>query len=168
MLKIKTFRKKITKSGQINIAETVVSATIILVLSVSVAQLGSKIALSQETNSIEKLKEKAKNALDLGLSLGYVRELAYSTNPDILLAKEQLNSLISENLPISAQYAVFQKTLNNQVDPYNNRILLGITPIPSGNFEIFTVSVMVSGYYDTTQVYTPTYIVTLIVALGEM
>ena len=39
--KLRSIKKKLTKSGQINIAETVVSATIILVLDVSVANLGS-------------------------------------------------------------------------------------------------------------------------------
>lgn len=167
MSKLKSIKRKLTKSGQINIAETVVSATIILVLAVSVAQLGAKVALNQQTSSYDKIKGKAQNAMDLGLSLGYIRELAYSTDPSTSQAKYNMIILISEALPISAQYSLFQTAVNNSADQYNNRILLGITPIPSGNLNIFSVSVFVSGYFDGTTIYTQAYVVTLIVALGE-
>ena len=167
MLKIRKIKSKLTKSGQINIAETVVSATIILVLAVSVAQLGSRVALSQQTSSIDKIQNKAQNALDVGLSLGYLRQLVYSSNPDNVPAQTYMNSLIAENLPLSAQYSLYQTNLNNSNDPLNNRILLGINPIPSGNLNIFSVSVLVNGYFDSSQIYTTSYVVTLIVALGN-
>ena len=167
LVKFNLIRKKLTKSGQINIAETVVSATIILVLAVSVAQLGSTVSLNQQTSSYDVVKQKAQNALDLGFSLGYVRELAYSPNPSGSQAQSNLLALITENLPSSAQFSLFQERVNRTSDPYNNRILLGVNPIPSGNLNIFSVSVFVSGYFDGTTIYSTPYIVTLIVALGE-
>ena len=150
LIKFNLIRKKLTKSGQINIAETVVSATIILVLAVSVAQLGAKVSLNQQTSSYDIIKQKAQNALDLGLSLGYVRELAYSNSTGDSQAKSSLFTLITENLPSSAQFSLFQESANGSYDPFNNRILLGINPIPSGNLNIFSVSVFVSGYFDGT------------------
>lgn len=174
MAKIASIRKKLRKSGQINIAETVVSATIILVLAVSVAQLGSTISSSESSNNYNNYKQKAQNALDLGLSLGYLRQLVYASSSDlkntslpIFTVKSSMQNLIAENLPLSAQYSLFQRTVNNQADPFNNRTILGISPIPSGNFNIFSVSVLVSGYFNTTQSLSLSYTATLIVALGE-
>ncbi len=166
MLNSKAIKKKLSKSGQINIAETVVSATIILVLAVSVAQLGSRVALSQETNAVTKIQDKAQQTLDLCQSLGYLRQLAYSNNPNQVSAYNYTFSLITANLPSSAQFSLIQKTINNTNDPYNGRILLGITPIPSGNLNIFSVSVLEAGYFDGSQIYGTAYVVTLIVALG--
>lgn len=135
-------------------------------LAVSVAQLGSRVALSQETNSVSKIQDKAQRTLDLCQSLGYLRQLAYSPNPNQLNAFNYTYSLIVANLPSSAQFSLIQKTINNTNDPYNGRILLGITPIPSGNLNIFSVSVFEGGYYDGIQIFTTTYVITLIVALG--
>ena len=171
MIKIKIIRRKFTKSGQINIAETVVAVTIILVLAVSVAQLGSKVADSQQTNSIDKIQNKAQNALDLALSLGYLRNLTYSqttVNQKSDYYNYTLN-LILENLPSSALFSLYQSAINNPTDPFNNRIILGLSPIPSGNLNIFSVSVIVSGYFNyPDQPQTTAYIVTLIVALGNL
>ena len=170
MLTIKSIRRKCTKSGQINIAETVVAVTIILVLAVSVAQLGSKVALSQQTSSIDRIQKKAQDSLDLALSLGYLRNLTYSqtsVNKKSVYYNYTLN-LILENLPSSAQFSLYQSAVNNPTDPFNNRILLGLSPIPSGNLNIFSVSVLVSGYFSyPDQPYTTAYIVTLLVALGN-
>ena len=160
-------RSFFNRKGQINIVETVVSATILLVLSVSIAQLGTKLAQSQDSDPIEKLKEKAQEALDLALSTGILRELVYAVSADTSPARAQMTAILSESLPLSSQYSLFQKTINNTNHAYNNRILLGVTPIPSGNINIFTVSVLVSGYFDTAQIYSPAFIVTLIVALGD-
>ena len=170
MSKINSIRRKLRKSGQINIAETVVSVTIMLVLAVSVAQLGSKVALNQNSNTTDIVKKKAQDALDLGVSLGYIRELAYASTNDLTKNQTTINTenamqtLISENLPLSAQYSLFQHSVNNPADPYNNRTILGIKPIPSGNLNIFSVSVFVSGFFNSTTIITTNYVVTLIVA----
>jgi hypothetical protein len=163
---IKTRYKKRHK-GQINIAEVVVSTTIILILSVSIAQLGSRIAESEETNPIEKLKTKAQNALNLGVSTGTLRDLVYTVDLDNSPEKTYMETLIDSILPFTAQYSLIQKTINNTAHGFNNRILLGIKPIPSGNLNIFTVSVLISGYFDTSQIDDTPFIVTLIVALGD-
>lgn len=172
MLRIHLFKRKLKRKGQINIAETVVSATIILVLAVSVAQLGATVAQSGSTNSLNVYKKKAQDALDLGLSLGYLRQLVYASTADyktqhIILIKEAMQNIIAENLPLSAQYSLFQRTVNNQQNIYNNRTILGISPIPSGNFNIFSVSVLVSGYFNANQSFSPSFTATLIVAIGD-
>jgi len=153
--------------GQINIAETVVSATIILVLSFSIAQLGSKVVETQKSNPIEKLKDRAQNALNIGKSTGILRELAFTNDTDSTPAKIQMKTLIDEILPLSAQYSLLQKTLDNSTHYLNNRILLGITPIPSGNLNIFSVSVLVSGQFSSIQIIDVPFIITLIVAVGD-
>ena len=163
----KVFSKFKRQRGQINIAETVVSATIILVLSFSVAQLGSKVAESQESNPIEKLKDRAQNALNIGKSTGILRELAFTNDTDSSSAKIQMKTLIDEILPLSAQYSLLQKSLDNSDHYLNNRILLGIKPIPSGNLNIFSVSVLVSGQFTSTQIIDVPFIITLIVAVGD-
>ncbi len=160
LLKIKTIKKKLTKSGQINIAETVVSATIILVLAVSIAQLGSRVAISQQTSSSNNIQSKAQNALDLGLSLGYLRILV-NNNSDSQ-AKNAMYSLIVENLPSSALFSLLARPANSTTV----QILLGLSPVPSGNLNIFSVSVFVNGYFNSIQIYPQSYVVTLIVALG--
>lgn len=167
MLKIKAIRKKLSKSGQINIAETVVSATIILVLAVSVAQLGSRVALSQQTNSMNTIQEKAQQTLDLCQSLGYLRQLAYADNPANVTAYNYTFTLITANLPTSAQWSVYQNNPQNSNDQYNNRVLVGLSPIPSGTLNIFSVSDFVGGYYNSTQSQINPYVVTLIVAVGD-
>ena len=155
------------KKGQINIAEVVVSATIILVLSFSVAQLGTNFAETNESNPIEKLKDRAQNALNIGISSGILRELAYSNDTDSTPAQNQMKTLIDGSLPLSAQYSLLQKTLDNSDHYLSNRILLGIIPIPSGNLNIFTVSVLISGNFDSTQIIDVPFIITLIVVLGD-
>lgn len=167
MIQTRTIRKKKSRRGQINIAETVVSATVILILSVSMAQLGSKVAETQESNPIEKMKERAQNALNIGLSMGLLRELAYTNDSDTSPAKNQLVTLIDSNLPVSAQYSLIQKTVDNSDHYLNNRILLGVIPVPSGNFNIFSVSVVVSGFFDSTQINDTPFIISLIVVIGD-
>ena len=167
MIKINVLKGIKRRKGQINIAETVVSATILLVLSFSVAQLGSEVSNTLESDPIEKLKVRAQNALDIGLSSNILRELAYSVDTGATPAKDQMKAIIDESLPISAQYSLLQKTLDNSAHALHNRILLGITPIPSGNINIFTVSILLSGYFDTTQINDVPFIITLIVAVGD-
>lgn len=162
----KKYKRKY-KRGQINIAETVVSATVILVLSFSIAQLGVKVSESGKSNSIEKLKDRAQRALDIGLSSGVLRKLAYTNNTDTLVEKYQMLNLIELSLPQSAQFSLLQKTLDNSNHYLNNRILLGVKPIPSGNLNMFTVSVLLSSYYDTAQMIDVPFIITLIVIVGE-
>ena len=161
LLKSKRLHKKLTKSGQINIAETVVSATIILVLAISVAQLGSRVALSNQTSPTDSTQKKVQNVLDLGLSLGYLRVLVY--NNSNLQAKNSMNSLIVTSLPSSALFSLLSRPANGTT----NQILLGLTPVPSGNLNIVSASVFINGYYDSVQSYTQPYVVTLIVAIGS-
>ena len=160
------FRKNKLTRGQISIAEVVVSASVILVLAFSIAQLGSRISDTYASNPIDKLKQKAQDALDIGLNEGILRELAYTNDTSTTPAKDQMIALINANLPSSAQYSLLQKTLDNS-NHYLNRIILGITPIPSGNLNIFSVSVLLSGYFDSTQINDVPFVITLIVAVGD-
>lgn len=169
MIRIRKILQRPKHKGQINIAETVVSATIILILSVSMAQLGTRIAESQESNPTEKLKIRAQNALNLGVASGALRNLVYTTtaNLDTSPDKMYMETLLDSILPVTTQYSLIQKTINNTAHIFNNRILLGITPVPSGNLNIFTVSVLISGYFDTSQINDTAFVVTLVAALGD-
>lgn len=155
------------RRGQLNIAEVVVSAAIILVLTISIAQLGSQITVSQDSRSesLSSLREKADQLLQLALDQGLLRNITYTntSDPDFVRMQTELTILISSGLPATVEFSLYQ----NSLDESNFRLLAGLNPVPSSG-TLVSASVFVGGITNTAIVDHSYYIITLIIAVGEL
>jgi len=149
--------------GQLNIAEVVVSAAIILILTIAVAQLGSKIVISQEGDSINYIKEQADQILSLTLEQGILRNLTYTdtADPDFPRLQAEMTTILNSRLPLNVEYSLYQITLDNT----NFRLLAGLNPLSSSGIRIST-SIFVGGIVNTILTNQTYYIVTLLMNIG--
>lgn len=149
--------------GQLNIAEVVVSAAIILILTIAVAQLGSKIVISQEGDSINYIKEQADQILSLTLEQGILRNLTYTdtADPDFPRLQAEMTTILNSRLPLNVEYSLYQITLDNT----NFRLLAGLDPLSSSGIRIST-SIFVGGIVNTILTNQTYYIVTLLMNIG--
>lgn len=159
------FRK--ATRAQLNIAEVAVSATIIFVMAVSLAQVGVKIAESNQPDRLDGLKQKAKDVLSVALAEGFLRELVYASQPSSLPAQSQMTALLEATIPARSEYSLYQRTLDGSAHSWNNRVLAGLNPPPSGEPNILSVSVAVTGYSNTTASFSTAFIVTLLMTVGD-
>lgn len=162
--------KKLKKSvnfglnrGQLNIAEVVISAAVILILTIAVAQLGSKIVISQEGDSINYIKEQADQILSLTLEQGILRNLTYTdtADPDFPRLQAEMTTILNSRLPLNVEYSLYQITLDNT----NFRLLAGLDPLSSSGIRIST-SIFVGGIVNTILTNQTYYIVTLLMNIG--
>jgi hypothetical protein len=169
LLKKSIFNKVLKyRRGQLNIAEVVVSASIILVLTVSIAQLGSEITVSNENESLSSIRDKADQILRLGLELGVLRNLTYTdpSDTDYSRMQDQMITLIDSQLPPTVEYSLYRT--NRTISGDNNapfRVLLGLNPVPSSG-TLISSSIFVSGVVNTAIVDNSYYVVTLLIAVG--
>jgi len=162
--------KKLKKSvnfglnrGQLNIAEVVISAAVILILTIAVAQLGSKIVISQEGDSINYIKEQADQILSLTLEQGILRNLTYTdtADPDFPRLQAEMTTILNSRLPLNVEYSLYQIELDNT----NFRLLAGLNPLSSSGIRIST-SIFVGGIVNTILTNQTYYIVTLLMNIG--
>ena len=162
--------KKIKKSvnlrsnrGQLNIAEVVVSAAIIVILTIAVAQLGSKIVINSENESVNYIEEQADQVLSLTLENGILRNLTYTNSSDSDFARLQteMTTILNSRLPFGVEYSLYQNTL----DEANFRLLAGLNPLPTSGIRI-SASIFVGGIANTALTNQTYYIITLLMNVG--
>jgi hypothetical protein len=101
---MKNISRNFTKKGrgQLNIIEVVLAASIILVLSVSIAQVGIKIAESNNQAQTSILTSLPANVLRDSDNLGFLRPFIYLNNDVNLIV------YLDESLPIGTFYWLYE------------------------------------------------------------
>ncbi len=94
------------KRGQLNIIEVVLAATILLVLSVSIAQVGVKIAESNTQSQDSLLANLPDEVLRNSDNLGYLRPFIYSNIQTNLLL------YLNDAIPIGTFYWLYESSGN--------------------------------------------------------
>ena len=123
------------RRGQLNIMEVVLAATILLVLSVSIAQVGVKIAESNSQSQDSRIADLPDEVLRNSDKLGYLRPFIYSNIQTNLLL------YLNDALPIGTLYWLYE--------PGNNCLKnsqLDCSDLSSISTETFSSNLYLSGY----------------------
>ena len=140
MIKIRLNRNLLAKlgkkkRGQLNIMEVVLAATILLVLSVSIAQVGVKISESNRQNQDSQIANLPIKVLRNSDQLGYLRPFIYSN------ISTNLFLYLNDALPIGTFYWLYGSNgnclKNSQLD---------CSDLSSISTETFSSNLYLSGY----------------------
>ena len=111
---IAIFSQRKKRRGQLNIIEVVLAASILLLLSVSIAQVGIKIAETNNQNSDNVLKDLSVQVLRESDALGFLRPFIYLNN------QTSLQLYLSESIPAGIFYWLYESggncIKNSQLD----------------------------------------------------
>ena len=138
--------KRIRRRGFLNTVEVIISAIIILIVSVALVQLAvlspNQTSSQQPNTALESL---AYDTLQTGINLGTFRALAYS-NPLNTSLQTQATIICTITLPATISYVLNEHTADGSPHPFNGRILLGISPPNSYHGQRITVQSFVDGF----------------------
>lgn len=115
-INMKSSLRRITRNhrGQLNIIEVVLAASILLLLSVSIAQTGVKIADKNKGASLQTYESLPQDYLSESDKLGYLRPFIYNN------FKFSLSLFLNDSLPIGTFYWLYEIggncLSNNQID----------------------------------------------------
>lgn len=134
---IKNFSRKITtrKRGQLNIIEVVLAASIILVLSVSIAQVGIKIAESNNRTESSILNSLPASVLRDSDYLGFLRPFIYLNN------EINLKFYLDDTLPAGTLYWLYETNGNCLKNSEFDCNMLNLVPT-----ETYSSTLFLSGY----------------------
>ena len=162
------FSYKRIHHGFLNTVEVIISAVIILIVSLALVQVvvfSHHQTISQSSNNA--LKSIAYKTLQTGINLGILRELAYS-NPLNSSLQTQATIIFTIKLPPAILYSLTEYTADHSPHPFNGRVLLGISPPNSYHGQIVTVQSFVNGYLSNETLQQISFILTLVLYGGNL
>lgn len=166
--KMRLFSYKHMRRGFFNTLEVIISSIIILIASLALVQVAvlSPTHISSQTSN-NTLNSLAYDTLQTGITLGILRELAYS-NPLNSSLQTQATLIFTMKLPATVLYSLTEYTADGSIHPFNGRVLLGMNPPDSYHGQIVTAQSFVNGYLSTENFQQIPFILTLVLYGGSL
>ncbi|MHA1167358.1 MAG: hypothetical protein ACTSP4_04575 [Candidatus Hodarchaeales archaeon] len=126
--------RRVGKSGQLHIAETLIASMLLLVLALSIANIS--INISDEQNNLEWLEKEAWSIIEAADSSGLLKPVIYAEDQDLLVI---LNDFITSRIPLNYDFSL-ERTGDS------SKTLISAGSVETSNIEVYSIHYYLSGF----------------------